>query len=91
MGSLGLSASKNGEQLRLGRAVIPFAIPAEQLEQLCHCLFDIPIGVQRLRQIEPGLMIVGLSLDRRSQFSHRSRISGLLGQFQLRMCRFQLR
>src|SRR6056297_2464666 len=74
-----------GEKLRLRSRVIPLAIPPEQLQQFVHRLPRLALGIKRLRQIEPRLMIVRISLHGGAQVTNGPCVFSLPRQFELRM------
>ena len=46
-GILGGQRLEDGEELGLGRPVVPFAVTAENLKELIHRLGGLPLGMQR--------------------------------------------
>ena len=58
------------------------AVTPEQIQQLIHRFIDLAAGIQRDRQIEPGLMRVGIGIDLPLQPREVTQRGGLLGEFE---------
>ena len=50
-----LERLEDGDELRLGRPVVPLPVAAKQLQKLVHRLLRLPAGIERGREVEPRL------------------------------------
>ena len=74
----GFQRVEHRQQLRLGGAVVPVAIPAKGVQQLVDGLLDLAAGVQRGGIVQPGLLVGGIGLDLLAQLVQRTGIGGPL-------------
>ena len=79
-----LKRIKDGEELRFGRAFIPFAITAKKFQQFGARVFNLARSMERLGIVKARLVVVWVCLDGAGQFGKRARLARLSRKGQLR-------